>query len=112
MEKTSENDRINETIDAVMRIARGDYSVHIETSDKNDELDSLAVGINMMIEDIKDNVKELEEARETLYERVEELEKFKKVTIDRELKMIEMKKEVDSTLIKYGEKPKYYKKIE
>ena len=44
MDKTSEKDRLNEMIDAVMRVARGDYSVQIERSDRNDDLDSLAVG--------------------------------------------------------------------
>lgn len=39
-------------IKAIMKMARGDYSVQLKLSGKNDELDSLAMGINMMIDDI------------------------------------------------------------
>jgi len=57
MDKTSE-DRINEMIEAVMKVARGDYSVQIELSDKNDDLDSLAMGLNMMIDDVRHEMTE------------------------------------------------------
>jgi len=55
MDKTSE-DRINEMIEGVMKVARGDYSVQIELSDKNDDFDSLALGINMMIDDVRHEI--------------------------------------------------------
>lgn len=48
--------RINEMIDAVMSVAQGDYSVQVKVSDQNDDLDSLAMGLNMMVEDIKNGV--------------------------------------------------------
>ena len=53
MDKTSEKERINEIIESIMKVARGDYSVQIELSGKNDEIDSLAMGFNMMIDDLK-----------------------------------------------------------
>jgi nitrogen fixation/metabolism regulation signal transduction histidine kinase len=53
MNETSEKERINEMIEATIKVARGDYSVQIELSGKNDELDSLAMGLNMMIDDIR-----------------------------------------------------------
>ncbi len=56
MNDTNQKTRINKIIDAVMRVARGDYSTQIELSEKNDDLDSLSMGINMMIDDIKSNL--------------------------------------------------------
>ncbi|MFC2048700.1 ATP-binding protein [Elusimicrobiota bacterium] len=49
----TENKRIEEIIEAIIRVAKGEYSVQVPISGKNDALDSLAMGINMMIEDIK-----------------------------------------------------------
>jgi len=53
MDKTSEKERINVIIESIMKVARGDYSAQIQLSGKNDELDSIAVGLNMMIDDLK-----------------------------------------------------------
>jgi len=65
MNKTSEA-RINEMIEAVMKVARGDYSVQIELSPQNDGLDSLAVGLNMMIDDVRNDVTERKKAEERI----------------------------------------------
>ena len=65
MDKTSEA-RINEMIEAVMKVARGDYSVQIELSPQNDDLDSLATVLNMMTDDIKNKISERKQAREAL----------------------------------------------
>ena len=51
MDKTSEQ-RMNKMIEAIMKVARGDYSVQVDLSGMNDELDSLAMGINMMMDDL------------------------------------------------------------
>lgn len=75
MDKTSEKDRINEMIDVIMQVARGDYSVQVKPSDENDDLDSLAIGINMMVDDIRNSIKEVERNQEKLNEKIEELEK-------------------------------------
>jgi PAS domain S-box-containing protein len=61
MKKLPDKERINNMLKVVMKVARGNYSVQTELSDKNDEIDSLAVGLNMMIDDIRT-------ARETLQE--------------------------------------------
>ncbi|MFW6120394.1 MAG: histidine kinase N-terminal 7TM domain-containing protein [Petrotogales bacterium] len=42
-----------------------------------------------------------------LEEKVDALEKFKELTVGRETRMIEMKKEIDTLLKKLGEKPRY-----
>ena len=52
MKNKSDKDRINEFIEAIIRVAHGDYSVQLELSDENNILDSLAMGLNMMIDDI------------------------------------------------------------
>ena len=72
MNKTLEKGRINEIIEAIMKVARGDYSVQIELADRNDEIDSLAMGLNMMIDDIRTNEEALRESEEK-YRRLFEL---------------------------------------
>jgi methyl-accepting chemotaxis protein len=54
-----EKDRISEMIDVVMKVARGDYSVKVKLSETNDDFDALAIGINMMIGDIRDKIQEI-----------------------------------------------------
>jgi len=66
-----EKDRINELIEAVMKVAMGDYSAQIELSGKNDELDSLAMGLNMMIDNIRNEITKRKRA-ENVLERSEE----------------------------------------
>ena len=53
MNKTSDQDKVAQIIDAVMKVAAGDFSVQIEVSEKHDHLDALALGINMMIDDLR-----------------------------------------------------------
>jgi signal transduction histidine kinase len=53
MDKTAEKERMNEIIDTIMKVSRGDYSVQVDLSDEMDEVDSLAMGLNMMIDDLK-----------------------------------------------------------
>ena len=59
MDKTSEEERINEMIEATMKVARGDCSVQVRLSGRDDELDSLAMGLNMMIDDLRANTIEI-----------------------------------------------------
>lgn len=64
--KTSETHRLDEMIDVVMKVARGNYSVQVKLSGKNDVLDSLAMGFNMMIDDIKTSYEDLDKQRSEL----------------------------------------------
>jgi len=73
IDETSEKDRMNEIIEVVMKVARGDYSVQVELSGENDEIDSLAMGLNMMIDDIRNGIEELRSANEKLQASEEEL---------------------------------------
>jgi signal transduction histidine kinase len=52
-------DRIDEIIEAVMKVGQGDFSVQIELSGKNDDIDSLAMGFNMMVDDIREAQEQL-----------------------------------------------------
>ncbi len=56
MEENQDRQRIEELIEVVMKVARGDYNVQCNLSGKNDSLDALAMGLNMMIDDLKNNV--------------------------------------------------------
>jgi methyl-accepting chemotaxis protein len=46
----SRKDRIDTIIDAVNKAAAGDYSLKLDRSAKNDEIDSLANAVNKMME--------------------------------------------------------------
>ncbi len=59
IDKTSEEERVNEMIEATMKVARGDYSVQVRLSGRDDELDSLAMGFNMMVDELKANTVQL-----------------------------------------------------
>jgi hypothetical protein len=61
----SDKERINEFIEAIIRVAQGDYSIQLELSDENNILDSLAMGLNMMIDDIGKSV-EIESQNEKI----------------------------------------------
>jgi len=53
MDKTSEKERMNEMIEAVMKVARGDYSVQVELSGKNDDLDYVRIYISHLRQKIE-----------------------------------------------------------
>lgn len=48
--------RIQNLIEVVMQVATGNYDIQAELLGKNDDLDALAMGLNMMIEDLKNNL--------------------------------------------------------
>ncbi|MFA5033152.1 MAG: ATP-binding protein [bacterium] len=55
--------RINKMIEIVMNVAKGIYSEQVQLSDKNDEIDALGIGVNMMIDDIKKNVERIKKEK-------------------------------------------------
>lgn len=56
---------------------------------------------------IGQNISELKQTEEQLREKMDELERFNTLMVGRELKMIELKKEINALLDKIGEHPKY-----
>lgn len=73
----SEIERIEILIEALMKVAQGDYSVQVELSDKNDHLDALSMGFNTMVDDLKAG-KEFEQENVRIKEINIELEKAKR----------------------------------
>ena len=57
--KKLKKDRIDDIIEAIMKVGQGEFSVQVELSGKNDDIDSLAMGINMMIDDIRETHEKL-----------------------------------------------------
>ena len=47
--------RIELMNEAIMLVARGDYSVQVELSEEHNDLDALAMGLNMMIDELRYN---------------------------------------------------------
>ncbi len=50
----SKSERIDDIISGVMKIAHGDIDHQFKISDKNDKIDALSMGINMLMDDIKE----------------------------------------------------------
>ncbi|MBU2591794.1 MAG: HAMP domain-containing protein [Nitrospinae bacterium] len=83
--------------DAANQVGRGDLNVKIDINSK-DEVGELAESFNIMLQEIK-KLKEgleqtIEELTETLNDKMAEMERFNNLAIGRELKMIELKKEI------------------
>jgi hypothetical protein len=53
------------------------------------------------------DITEQKKSEEALKQKIEELERFNDLTVDRELRMIELKKEVNQLLNRLGNKDKY-----
>lgn len=95
--------RLSELTPILQKASVGDFTEEIEIPKKEDEFSELFVGLNLMMEDLR----ELEEARKKTEEekertvkerqkRLSELEKWRKVTTERELRMVELKKEIET----------------
>ena len=79
--------RINSILEVLQKVAAGDMDVSVKLSGKSDEIDALGAGVNMMIEEVRERTRELEEKNR-------ELKKFNELAIGREIRMVELKKRV------------------
>lgn len=89
-----------EIINAAQEVVGGNLHARASVKTK-DEIGRLAAVFNQMLESISQSKEKLEEAyqktsesAQALEQKVMELERFKKLTVGRELKMIEMKKRI------------------
>lgn len=64
MKITIDKSHMHEVIDAILLVAKGDYHVQIDLHGENDDFDALAMGINMMIDDIRVGIEVIESGRE------------------------------------------------
>jgi hypothetical protein len=75
-------------------LPKGERAV-FATGSLDKEIVELADNLNNASEEIYSSQKELEKSQEEMKKRVEELEKFFELTINREIKMVELKKEIN-----------------
>jgi len=75
-------------------LPKGERAV-FATGSLDREIVSLADNLNDASEEIYTSQKELQKSQEEMKKRVEELEKFFELTINREIKMVELKKELN-----------------
>jgi phosphoglycerate-specific signal transduction histidine kinase len=107
---------IKELEKGIKRIGAGDLDHRIDIGG-GDEMENLASGLNIMASKLKYRTEDLarekihleekvEQRTKELQERVNELESFHKLTIDRELKMIELKDEIKRLKVKKQKRSK------
>jgi len=70
----------------------------------NDEIALLEKNINDMLSSLQKTWAMKDSAEFSLQKKIDELERFKTITVDRELKMIELKKQLGELRVKSGEK--------
>jgi len=107
---------IKELEKGIRRIGAGDLDYRIDIGG-GDEMENLASGLNVMASKLKNRTEDLarekthleekvQQRTEELQERVNELESFHKLIIDRELKMIELKDEIKRLKVKKQKRSK------
>ena len=83
---------LKKLLETANKVKTGDLDIRF-SSDKKDEISSLGFTFNEMLESLKKSHEEIKKRSEELEKKNKELERFNKLTIGRELKMVELKKE-------------------
>ena len=88
-------------------MGEGNLDVKIDVR-SNDEIGDLAYNFKLMAKNLKNNRENLEnqvwERTKDLNNKIKELERFKELTVGRELKMIEIKKQIKELKTKLPER--------
>jgi len=83
---------------AAEELSKGNFAIQADVT-SNDEIGQLASSFNKMAQDLKIQQENLEktvlERTDELRQKIDELKNYKRLTIDRELKMIELKKKLE-----------------
>jgi len=103
---------IRDLVKVTEKVRTGNLDIQINPSKFEGEMETLAIGFDQMVQNLKiyqDQVKrhaeelekqvaerteEMEKAKKKLESKVDELEKFSKLSVGRELKMVELKKRI------------------
>lgn len=87
--------RLAELTPILQKAAIDDFTTEIEIPEKEDEFTELLVGLSLMIDDLRLLKETREKIEEERRQRLEELEKWRELTTGRELKMVELKDEIE-----------------
>ena len=86
--------RLAELTPLLQKAAAGDFTEKIKIPEKEDEFTELLVGLSLMMDDLRELKKSRKEVEEMRKKRIIKLEQWERITTGRELKMIELKKEM------------------
>lgn len=76
MDNRLQKQQIDKIIEGLLELAKGDYSVQIELSEENNDLDAIAVGINMVVDSIASNHVKIELLNNELLKSNDQKDKF------------------------------------
>jgi len=76
MDNRLHKQQIDKIIEGLLELAKGDYSVQIELSEENNDLDAIAVGINMVVDSIASNHVQIELLNNELLKSNDQKDKF------------------------------------
>ena len=88
--------RLAELTPILQKAAVGDFAGKIKIPEKEDEFSELLVGLSLMMDDLQELQEIREESERERKERLKELEQWKQLTTGREMKMVELKNEINS----------------
>lgn len=96
--------RLEEMVPIFQKIANGDFTSEVSIPEKEDEFTPIIISLSMLLDDLKfldkenkSKTEELEKSKKNLETKVEQLENFQRIIVGRELKMIELKEEIQRT---------------